>query len=393
MSAPWDDPPDAPAHWEWDDPNTDADKPATPRLVAIRADALQQQPAPPEIVEGVAWAGCLTVLVAESSVGKTFVALDLAAAISAGLSWHGRTVTQGTVVHLGWEGDAIGLRLRALAEHRDARLEHVYHIRAADPLSPVVTRDTEVPSTGEVDVRTALKVLRDDLAAADLPPIVLIIVDTVRASLHGSEDSSEPVSAYLRAVRRILAALPGAAAILVHHAGWQDGETQKKRERGSSAFRGNVDATLYLEAKDYNPETESCPLILTTHKVRDGEKPPDLHMIRQRVTFTERDRHGKPLTSCVIDPDPTTPEARQAAKTAQADAEAASFDLRLLRAILTHPEATSHERLRLLVGGRKEAVGLSLSRLLAAGWVTFPTKQRQPYAVTLDGRAALSTSH
>lgn len=389
MSAPWDDPPDLPTNWEWDEPNTTADKPTTPRLIAVRADAVMGEQAPPEVVEGLAWVGCLTVLVAESSVGKTFVVLDLAAAISAGLSWHGRTVTQGTVVHIGFEGDAIGLRLRAMHEHRDARLEHVYRIKAADPLSPLVTRETELPSQGEIDVRLALKVLRDDLAATDQPPIVLIIIDTVRASLQGSEDSSEPVSAYLRAVRRILTTIPSAAALLVHHAGWQDGEAQKKRERGSSAFRGNVDATLYLEAKDYDPHTESAPLILTTHKVRDGEKPPPIHMVRQRVTFTETDAHGKPLSSCVIDPDPTTPAARQAAQTAQDDAEAAALDLRVLRAILAHPEATSQDRLSLAVGARKVAVNAALSRLLLAGFVRFPTKQRQPYTVTVAGRAAL----
>ena len=51
-----------------------------------------------------------------------------------------------------------------------------------------------------------------------------MIIDTVRASLIGSEDGSESVSAYLRAVRRLLAPYPEAAGLLAHHAGWQDGE-------------------------------------------------------------------------------------------------------------------------------------------------------------------------
>lgn len=391
MSGEWDDPPDAAARWGWDDPNTTADKPATPRLTVLSALDAMNEPAPTEIVEGVAWAGCVTVLVAESSAGKTFVALDLAAAVSAGLSWHGRAVSQGSVLHVGYEGDAIGLRLRAIHVHRKAALTHVYRVRANAPLSPIVTRDGETASMGEVDVRTALKVTRDKLSADELPPLVLIVFDTVRASMSGSEDSSESVSAYLRVIRRLLESAPGAAALLVHHAGWQDGDTQKKRERGSSAFRGNVDATLYLEAGEYQPETESAPLTLHTHKVRDGEKPPELRMIRQRVTFDETDPHGKPITSCVIDPDGRSPAdfaAERATKAADADRRT---DLAVLRAIQRTPSAaTSYERIREAAGLKKEHVNASISRLIQLGWLDQPEKQRHPYTLTADGLRALA---
>jgi hypothetical protein len=111
-------------------------------------------------------------------------------------------------------------------------------------------------------------------------------VDTVRASLSGSEDSSEHVSAYLRAVGRVLATVPGAAALLVHHAGWQDGEGKRPRERGSSAWRGNVDGTLYIEAGKYDQEHHERRLILRTLKVRDGgsdDTTPDTRPYRDGV--------------------------------------------------------------------------------------------------------------
>ncbi len=97
-------------------------------------------------------------------------------------------------------------------------------------------------------------------------------MDTVRASLSGSEDSSETVSAYLRAIRRQLRHLPGAGAILAHHSGWQDGDQKRRRERGSSSFRGNVDGTLYLEVSDERG-SEDVALSLRTLKRRDGERP------------------------------------------------------------------------------------------------------------------------
>ena len=87
--------------------------------------------------------------------------------------------------------------------------------------------------------------------------------------MTGSEDSSEHVSAFLRAGRRLMARTPGAAWCLVHHAGWQDGDSARKRERGSSAWRGNCDATLYLEAGEYDTERGEALLTLRVLKVRD----------------------------------------------------------------------------------------------------------------------------
>ena len=83
----------------------------------MRASDLLPLAAPVEIVEGVVAADSLTVIVAESGAGKTFVQLDMAATVSDHLpSWHGRAVEPGSVVYLSFEGDALGLRLRALRE-------------------------------------------------------------------------------------------------------------------------------------------------------------------------------------------------------------------------------------------------------------------------------------
>jgi AAA domain len=87
-----------------------------PRLAAIRALDVIGAPRPVEIIEGIAWAGCLTVLVAESGAGKTFVLLDASAAVSADVAWHGRATVQGSVAYISYEGDALELRLRALRD-------------------------------------------------------------------------------------------------------------------------------------------------------------------------------------------------------------------------------------------------------------------------------------
>lgn len=360
-----------------------------PRLAARHASELIDAPRPEEIIEGIATVGGLTVVVAESGTGKTFVTLDWAATVSAEMPWHGRQTLPGSVVCLSYEGDALGVRLRALRDVQGHRLEHVYVVRASDPLSPRVTREGEERSIGELDVVAVLDVLAAELAAAGKPPIVLVVIDTVRASMTGSEDSSEHVSAYLRVVRRILARLPHAAIVLVHHAGWQDGDTQRKRERGSSAWRGNVDTTLYLERGEYDRERGTCELTLRTLKTRDGEPPAPLHLIRRRVELDERDRYGRPVTTCVIERDRRTREDREAAERQATDAETRAVDLRVLAVMRDHPEATSVRSIREYAAIGEPNLRASIARILTASWATPPSRQRQPYVVTPVGLAAL----
>src|SRR5262249_42817707 len=111
-----------------------------PRLTAHTAREVMAMPRPTAIIEGIAWAGRVSVLASESGAGKTFVLLDQAAHVSAGLTYHGRAVTQGPVVYLAYEADDLGRRLRALHDVGGHRLDHVHVVYASDPLSPVLTR-------------------------------------------------------------------------------------------------------------------------------------------------------------------------------------------------------------------------------------------------------------
>lgn len=342
------------------------------------------------IVEGVAYENQITVLPGESGSSKTFVALDLSAHISAGLRWHGRAVQAGSVAYVSFEGDALGLRLRALREIAGHQLDHVHILRASEPLSPLVNRDRiETASPGEQAVAGALKALAAKLAETAGPPIRLVVLDTVRASLSGSEDSSESVSAYLRAVRRLLSHVPGAGGILPHHTGWQDGDQRRKRERGSSAFRGNVDNTVYLEAGRYDAERGEAELTLTTLKVRDAEPPLPLRLIRRRVELNEDDGHGQPVTSCVIESDRRSREDMEAEQIHAIETEHRETDLVVLKAMRDYSDATSIARLRTYVGLRTGVVTDSVARILRAGWAV-EGKRGQPYSVAEVGHVRLN---
>jgi hypothetical protein len=342
----------------------------------------------------VLWAGNLTVLVAESGGSKTFVQLDMGAAISADMDWHGRRVRHGSVVYIGFEGH-VGLRLRALREVAGHYLQHVYLIRGSEPLSPIVDRDrVERPSRGELEIGDALEQLAAHLQASELPPIVLVQIDTVRASLAGSEDNSEAVSGYLRAVRRLQArAVPEAAVMLAHHAGWMDGETKRKRERGSSAFRGNVDATMYLEAEDYDQEHGTARLTMRALKVRDGELPAPLHLIRRRVEIPSLvDRWGEPVTSCVIDSDRRSREDREAEQVSATEAAQRAVDLKVLQAMHDYPTATSIRVLRAQVALGEAIVTAAVGRIVRAGWAA-PGRRQEPYQVLPAGYQVLGIAN
>ncbi|MPY89611.1 MAG: AAA family ATPase, partial [Luteitalea sp.] len=213
-----------------------------PRITLVNGNETKKRPYPRAVVEGMVWERFVTLLAAESGTGKSFLMLSAAGAVAYGVPWCGRSVEQGAVVYLSYEGDALGLRLQALEKDTGRPVDQIYLEHFRSPLSPAVSRDGgEIASIGEWQAQDAIITLRDELETRGLPPIRLIVVDTVRMSLAGSEDSSENVSSYVRAIRRLLEHIPKAGAVLVHHAGWQDGESKRKRERGSSAWRGNVD--------------------------------------------------------------------------------------------------------------------------------------------------------
>src|SRR5688572_28842562 len=163
-----------------------------------RALDIINRPRPIEIIEGLVVSGGVTVLVGESGTGKSFVMGGAGAAVSDGCTWHGRRVTAGASALLAFEGDDVGLRLRAVHETQGSRLEHFHVLEQLPPLSPLQTREGELPSIGERQAIDALTELRDTSAV----PVRLLLIDTVRASMSGNEDNSEAVAAYLRAIRR-----------------------------------------------------------------------------------------------------------------------------------------------------------------------------------------------
>jgi hypothetical protein len=89
------------------------------RFQVVPAAEFAARPPPQWIVKGVVPQAELMVIYGESTAGKTFVALDLAAAIARGVPWRGRKVKQRRVVYVCAEGQGgFQMRLRGYAPGR-----------------------------------------------------------------------------------------------------------------------------------------------------------------------------------------------------------------------------------------------------------------------------------
>lgn len=325
---------------------------------------VMRDPPPDPVLEGVLYRGRKTLLAAESGAGKSFLFYSWAGAFSDPnvYAWAGLECVSGSVAYFAWEPDASGTRLRALAE-QGVDVSNIYILNASDPISPLVRDGVEVPSPGEVAARSDLAGLVAELEIRERPSIVAMFFDTVRAGMAGAEESSRDVSAYLRSVDRIASVVPRAAVGLAHHMGWQDSpDTSRKRERGSSAFRGNVDLSLLLE-KDSDEDPAIVQLTLRCLKNRDGERVRPLALLRRRVDLGT-DHKGRLLSSCVVEADRDSHDARHTTQEARRDDQDV---LAVLRVVRDHPEsATNGTNIRSRLGIAKpradSAIRLALSR-------------------------------
>jgi hypothetical protein len=163
---------------------------------------------------------------------KTFIALDVALSIAAGIPalGHIETCQQGPVVYLAGEGfHVIKPRVRAWLRARGVSPEKIAHTFFCKPAVPHSSQGVD-----ECDLY--IKGIRDSLQR----PPVLVVIDTMSNSL-GAEDENSPAAAnlYSEMVKRMRRDL-GCTALTVAHTG----KDSDRGTRGTSAFEANADAIL-----------------------------------------------------------------------------------------------------------------------------------------------------
>ncbi|AJX81793.1 hypothetical protein BG97_3219 [Burkholderia pseudomallei 7894] len=248
------------------------------------ADDLLSAPPLRWMVQGVLPASGFGAVYGPSGSGKSFLVLDLCAAIADGSEWFARRVNAAPVTYVCLEGEA-GLGKRAKAW--SIRQRHNLPARLRFVTQPLDLRQPE-------DVA--------DLCAAVLAAggrDGLLVIDTLNRAAPGTDENSsvdmgQLIEACKEAQRRL-----GGMVLLVHHTG-KDGA---KGLRGHSSLYAALDAAIEVSRNDARREWS----VAKSKDDADGGR----QAFVLRVVELGDDEHGEPITSCVVEPDENAEEVRR----------------------------------------------------------------------------------
>lgn len=220
-------------------------------------------------VRGVLPAVGLAGLYGPSSSGKSFLALDMAAAIAEGLPWFDCRVQSAPVVYAALEGEA-GLKLRAEAwETHQGRMLPDGLKMMMQPFKLTDPRDIS------------------DLAKV-VPAGAVVFLDTLnRAAPTADENSSKDMGQILEGAKR-LQSLIGGLVVLVHHTG----KNTAAGLRGHSSLFAALDCAVEVSRDGDRREWKVA-------KSKDGIDG-DAHPFKLQIETLGTDDYGDPVTSCVV---------------------------------------------------------------------------------------------
>lgn len=223
------------------------------------------------LIKGWLQPSSLALLYGSSAVGKSFVALSIAHAISTGKPWNECKVMQGLVIYISAEGGAfVENRLVALGTGRS---ENLIVVNAAIDLH-----------SNDFDTDALIYAVRQRTQGR--LPVRLIIFDTLARSFGaGDENTSTDMNQVIKRATDVRDALD-ATVLLVHHSG----KDRERGARGSSSLRAAVETEI--EAKKTG-ETST----LEATKQRDLEAGA-IAQYRLLTVELGTDEDGEPVTSC-----------------------------------------------------------------------------------------------
>lgn len=247
----------------------------------IRFEDIQPVPDAKDFVQGTLTEGSAAVVYGESNAGKTFWTTDLALHVAAGLEWNGRRVEAGPVLYVALEGGT-GFRNRVAAWRTEKGMEDC-SIPFFALCCPVNLLDPEA------DMPRFMETLRQ--VTDECGPPKLVVIDTLsRALSGGDENSSEDMGALVRNMDAIRFEI-GCCVLFIHHSG----KDAAKGARGHSLLRAAVDTEIEVKV-----EEGSGLKTATTVKQRELSKG-DVFAFNLRVTEIGINRHGEPVTTCIVD--------------------------------------------------------------------------------------------
>lgn len=194
------------------------------RGMLLSARQLDDIPEAEPVVDGWLTLDTVARISGAPGSGKTFVTLDIAGCVGAGIEWQGHATRAGHVVVLVAEG-ARGIRKRrdAWEKHYGRDMEGVTFLPV-----PVQTNGPEWAAFVQV--------------VAELRPALVVLDTQARITVGVKENDASDMGVFIDAVERLRQAT-GACVLLVHHTAGADSE----RARGSTTVNGAAHTELIVK--------------------------------------------------------------------------------------------------------------------------------------------------
>ena len=214
----------------------------------------------------------LAALFGASGSGKSFLTLDLSAAVASGtFEWYGMRVAQCPVTYCVLEGEGgMGKRVAAWEKHHGKKMH--------DSLQFIVQ---QFDITVAADVEELAIAIRNAGGAGGL-----IVLDTLNRAAPGTDENSSKDMGVIIANAKALQDLTGGMVLLVHHTG----KDESKGMRGHSSLFAAMDCVIGVVTGN--------GLSWTVAKSKD-DVTGTLHGFRLEQVVVGQDEYGDDITSCV----------------------------------------------------------------------------------------------
>lgn len=242
------------------------------RYKLLSGDDLAKMPPMAWVVRGILPAEGLGAIYGPSGSGKSFLILDIIAAVAGGSEWFGNRVTKTAATYVCLKGEAgLSKRVKAWSTHNKTPL----------PASVMFVTQQFDLLTDDVDALAG--------AIIENGGGGLTVIDTLnRAAPGADENSSVDMGRIIAAAKRLQTSV-GGLVLLVHHTG----KDTTKGLRGHSSLYAALDAAI--EVTNGNGG-RSWSVAKSKDDITGTAHPFDLKIIR--VGF---DDEGDEITSCVIE--------------------------------------------------------------------------------------------
>lgn len=246
----------------------------------------------PELVEDLLPQIGLATIYGPSTVGKSFVALDWVATIGTGRSLFGRDTESVGIIYLAFEGfHGIKKRIHGIKQEKGLRAV------ALELVDAPWTLTEEVDWAG---MRAHITASNERLEETGYP-LGVIVVDTLTAAYAGTDANSQAeVTKAMKHLKRLAMDLKCLVLVIGH-----TGKDTARGMVGSFAYKSESDTFIELQVEKDELDNTVRRRSVFVEKVKDGASEFTLADYDLREVRIGTKPNGKPITTCVVDWNPT----------------------------------------------------------------------------------------